>query len=998
MIKVGLDTETRLIQPGLLAPPMVCVSFAEQHPGQAGVALWSDDLSWLRRYLESATLILHNAAFDMAVLAAFDDTLLPLIFKAYDEGRIKDTKIRQQLIDIGRGRKSINGVPFAIRGGELVRASYSLADLEQLYFGRDRSSEKNDPDSWRLRYAELEDIPVDQWPDAAYDYALADAEGALEVYEAQEVDKEYLATEDLQARADFALHLASCWGMRTDGQAVDELEAALLKESERNNKRINQAGFIKSRRATPQEVAENKVDFWEDSKRGPRPMRYAKDTKAIQAYVTRVYERAGKEIPYTESGKISTSKDTCYESGSRLLRAVADGGGVDKILNTYIPILKRGTQVPINASYNVLVNSGRTSCIAKGSLVDVVRDVSKAPKGIPIEDVKVGDMAYCFDDKGLLTLRPVTWSGKTGHRKVLRVHWRGTGKRHRGHLDLTPEHPVRLTSGEYVPAGSLTKGASVMALHRGVSQGYARMWATNVGEISREHRFVYAVLKGELPEHVHHLNENKLDNRIENLEGLTAAEHTSHHSSNPSGDVRESRSRHMKEKWVAGVFRGMSGAENPRWLGLTKEWIEEELAKAAGQATKVCQSNDMDFDTFKKHCKLNGVNLKDWANRYTQDGVLIDRAYVEEKRKAFEYLPYREARKNTGMNFYRWAEVQKAQGFDIPFNHTVEAVEELEDAVDVYDLTIEGTHNFIVNELCVHNCRNPNYQNLPTGRRVGGVRECHTPSPGMIYSTTDYSTLELLALAQTCLWVLGVSKMAEAINDGQDLHLAVASSSLRIDYDEAKARYDSGDKAVKLARNVAKVANFGLPGGLGIQSLIDFARSGYGMRFTFDEAKRIKEEWTAAWPEMKDYFKWINDLVGYGEARITHPKTGYVRGALGYTEACNHFFQHLAAMGAKEALYNLTKEMYTDKDSALFGSRLVAFIHDEFICEHPEDRMHEAATRVSEVAVASMKKFIPDLNVKAEPALMRRWYKEAETVRDDNGRLIPWEPDNKKAA
>lgn len=656
MIKVGLDTETRLIQPGLLAPPMVCVSYAPEkahHGGVSvynGVSLWSDDLDFLRRWLAEDTLVLHNAAFDMAVLAAFDDTLLPLIFKAYDEGRIKDTKIRQQLIDIGRGRKSINGVPFAIRGGELVRASYSLADLEQLYFGRDRSSEKNDPDSWRLRYAELEDIPVDQWPDAAYDYALADAEGALEVYDAQEADKEYLATEDLQARADFALHLASCWGMRTDGQAVDELEAALLKESEKNNKRINQAGFVKTRRATPQEVAENKVDFWEDSKRGPRPMRYAKDTKAIQAYVTRVYERAGKEIPYTESGKISTSKDTCYESGSRLLRAVADGGGVDKILNTYIPILKRGTQVPINASYNVLVNSGRTSC------------------------------------------------------------------------------------------------------------------------------------------------------------------------------------------------------------------------------------------------------------------------------------------------------------------------------------------------------RNPNYQNLPTGRRVGGVRECHTPSAGMVYSSTDYSTLELLALAQTCLWVLGVSKMAEAINDGQDLHLAVASSSLRIDYDEAKARYDAGDKEVKLARNVAKVANFGLPGGLGVQSLIDFARSGYGMRFTFDEAKRIKEEWTAAWPEMKDYFKWINDLVGYGEARITHPKTGYVRGALGYTEACNHFFQHLAAMGAKEALYNLTKEMYTDKDSPLFGSRLVAFIHDEFICEHPEDRMHEAATRVSEVAVASMKKFIPDLNVKAEPALMRRWYKEAETVRDDNGRLIPWDP------
>lgn len=650
MIKVGLDTETHLIKPGLLAPPMVCVSFAEQWPGSAGVALWSSDLTWLRDYLERDILVLHNAAFDMAVLAAFDDTLLPLIFKAYDEGRVKDTKIRQQLIDIGRGRKMVNGVSFAVRKGELVRATYSLADLEQLYFGRDRTSEKNDPDAWRLRYAELEDVPVDQWPDEAYDYALADAEGALAVYDAQEVDKEYLTTEDLQARADFSLHLASCWGMRTDGKAVDELEALLLKESEKNSRRIKQAGFLKARRATKDEVAEGKVDFWEDSKRGPRPMRYAKDTKAIQDYVTRVYKRAGKEPSYTDTGKVSTSKDTCYESGSRLLRAVADGGGVDKILNTYIPILKRGTQVPINASYNILVNSGRTSC------------------------------------------------------------------------------------------------------------------------------------------------------------------------------------------------------------------------------------------------------------------------------------------------------------------------------------------------------RNPNYQNLPNGRRIGGVRECHAPSPGMVYSSTDYSTLELRALAQTCLWILGNSEMAKAINDGQDLHLAVAASSLGLDYDTTKARYDEGDKDVKKARNVAKVANFGLPGGLGVQSLIDFARSGYGMRFSYDEARRIKEEWTAAWPEMKDYFKWINELVGYGEARITHPKTTYVRGALGYTEACNHFFQHLAAMGAKEALYNLTKEMYVDQESPLFGSRLVAFIHDEFICEHPEEKMHEAATRVGEVAVASMAKFIPDILIEAKPALMRRWYKEAETVRDENGRLIPWDP------
>src|SRR5690606_36613594 len=58
MIKVGLDTETRLIQPGLLAPPMVCVSYAPEEIIPSGVSLWSDDLGFLREWLAEHTLVL----------------------------------------------------------------------------------------------------------------------------------------------------------------------------------------------------------------------------------------------------------------------------------------------------------------------------------------------------------------------------------------------------------------------------------------------------------------------------------------------------------------------------------------------------------------------------------------------------------------------------------------------------------------------------------------------------------------------------------------------------------------------------------------------------------------------------------------------------------------------------------------------------------------------------------------------------------------------------
>ena len=124
---------------------------------------------------------------------------------------------------------------------------------------------------------------------------------------------------------------------------------------------------------------------------------------------------------------------------------------------------------------------------------------------------------------------------------------------------------------------------------------------------------------------------------------------------------------------------------------------------------------------------------------------------------------------------------------------------------------------------------------------------------------------------------------------------------------------------------------------------------------------------------------------------LRHPRTGFVRGGVGYCDGANHFFQHLTAMGMKRALCRVTRECYDPTlRSPLFGCRVVACIHDELLLEAPEEVSSLAARRLSAVMVEEMKVFLPDVPVSAESALMRRWRKAAEPVEKD-GRLIPWE-------
>lgn len=304
------------------------------------------------------------------------------------------------------------------------------------------------------------------------------------------------------------------------------------------------------------------------------------------------------------------------------------------------------------------------------------------------------------------------------------------------------------------------------------------------------------------------------------------------------------------------------------------------------------------------------------------------------------------------------------------------------------------------------------------------IRETFVPRPGWVYCSTDYAMLEACTLAQVCYSWFGHSEMREAINAGQDLHLRLAARIKGVTYDEAKALRKSGDKEIKNLRQSAKPINFGKPGLMGSAKVVFTARKD-GVRFCelagvqdtcgssgkatewngrtisptciecLHLAKRYGEIWFQEYPEVREYHQRTIAMARAGERGVpleTH-HTGMLRLVDSANAASNHQFQALGAAGAKHAAWLFSKECYTDPSSVLYNSaRLVVFVHDELFTELREEVAHECALRQAEIMVSGMREFCPDVTIRAEPALARRWFKGAEAVYDKAGRLKPWWP------
>lgn len=273
-----------------------------------------------------------------------------------------------------------------------------------------------------------------------------------------------------------------------------------------------------------------------------------------------------------------------------------------------------------------------------------------------------------------------------------------------------------------------------------------------------------------------------------------------------------------------------------------------------------------------------------------------------------------------------------------------------------------------------------NWQNLPRPPQkagldvvrdlMGRLRGCLVPPPGYVFGVSDLSGIELGTFADTEILWCGSSKLGEAINAGINAHQLFGCDLVGIEY----SAYDKSNPEHKDARQVAKIKNFGSLGGMGPPSFQRHLYKAIDVLQPIELVRRQHQLWLQRW-RVKQYFDKINSFIGPdGYATIVEPRTGFVRGRMRYTEACNFPFQSKAAIVAKLGLWWLWLASM-DPNSPLFGCWQCIFVHDENVSCFPIDRADAALAEQNRLMTLAARTICPTVAITVEGHNVERYGK-----------------------
>ncbi len=246
----------------------------------------------------------------------------------------------------------------------------------------------------------------------------------------------------------------------------------------------------------------------------------------------------------------------------------------------------------------------------------------------------------------------------------------------------------------------------------------------------------------------------------------------------------------------------------------------------------------------------------------------------------------------------------------------------------------------------------PNVQNIPRD-----LRKIFKAPEGKKLIVADFSQIELRIASE----YVNEEKMISAFQNGEDMHVVTASLVL------GKNR----EGVTKEERQLAKAMNYGLIYGISPKGLMEYAKFGYGVDLSLEEAKDLVKRFFKAFPR---FYEWHKSL------RETLREKGKVEGktllgrkyvAETFQDAANYPIQ-----GTGADLLKLAVDIFSYQAQEWgFEVKIVNLVHDEIVCEVPQGQAEEVAQLLKESMEYAGNLILKKVPVEAEVKVSQVWEK-----------------------
>lgn len=566
--------------------------------------------------------------------------------------------------------------------------------------------------------------------------------------------------------------------------------------------------------------------------------------------------------------KGSTDKDVLNDINLPVTNQILKVRSLSTLINTFVDKLPNSVTPDgrIHAQFNSVIAATGRMCIAKGTKITCLNGTKN------IEDIQPGDIVYCYDiETQSLKLSKVKHLWLTGKdRDCVKIKWQSTGKGDIGELICTPEHRILKKSGEWCRADELKRYDKLAHLRR--TPGPEReprpcLYGWN-GLSTREQDVVKSeIFKcNDTSMIIHHKDENVSNNDLSNLELKTQKEHLIHH-----GKVRAQRGEiSTKQLHCREIVEKSMKSRHEHYITkikASKQILLDKIKECNGRISYLSG----DYTSFKNQCEIAGINIEEecrkYNPRYHKERIPEDE--FKSVYSMYEGLAIRiiEHFHISYDKFYKYCEE-----YHISRNHMVQSVEPC-GKYDVYDIEVEGYHNFIAGEICVHNSsNNPNLQNIPS--HAVDIRHMFRATPGYVLISSDYSAQEPRITA----FISGDPKMQQAFRDGRDVYATVASFAFGVPYEQCLEFHPETHEYQpegKQRRNEAKFILLGISYGRSVPSIADQL---YGKRTDMSDEEKVSKAQEVYDKVLNSFPHLRNAMIGAENQARTK---GYVETILG---------------------------------------------------------------------------------------------------------------------